>query len=132
MTEGKNKSSSLTLLYDTIRWEEKAIYEAAKKKGIEINKIDCKDIILDLNTFTSEYTNRTIIQRCVSYFKNLHSTAALEGLGANVINPLNTNVSCGNKLFTHMLLKKKGIPTPSFFTQFCPFSIRKFRIPCYY
>jgi len=78
VTEGKNTSSSLTLLYDTIRWEEKAIYEAAKKKGIEIKKIDCKDIVLDLNTFSSEYTNRTIIQRCVSYFKNLHSTAALE------------------------------------------------------
>jgi [lysine-biosynthesis-protein LysW]--L-2-aminoadipate ligase len=80
VTEGKNTSSSLTLLYDTIRWEEKAIYEAAKKKGIEIKKIDCKDIVLDLNTFSSEYTNQTIIQRCVSYFKNLHSTAALEGL----------------------------------------------------
>jgi len=39
VTEGKNTSSSLTLLYDTIRWEEKAIYEAAKKKGIEIKKI---------------------------------------------------------------------------------------------
>jgi len=118
VTEGKNKSSSLTLLYDTIRWEEKAIYEAAKKKGIEISKIDCKDIILDLNTFSSEYNNQTIIQRCVSYFKNLHSTAALEGLGANVINPLNTNVTCGNKLFTHMLLKKKGIPTPKVITAF--------------
>ncbi len=120
MTEGKNTSSSLTLLYDTIRWEEKAIYESAKKKGIEIKKIDCKDIVLDLNTPSSEYTNRTIIQRCVSYFKNLHSTAALEGLGANVINPLNTNVTCGNKLFTHMLLQKKGIRTPKVITAFSP------------
>ena len=120
MTEGRNTSSSLTLLYDTIRWEEKAIYEAARKKGIEIKKIDCKDIVLDLNTLSCEYTNQTIIQRCVSYFKNLHSTAALEGLGANVINPLNTAVTCGNKLFTHMLLQKKGIRTPKVITAFSP------------
>ena len=40
MTEGKNTSSSLTLLYDNIRWEEKAIYEDGKKKVIEIKKID--------------------------------------------------------------------------------------------
>lgn len=117
MTEGKT-SSSLTLLYDTIRWEEKAIYEAAKKKGIEIKKIDCKDLVLDLNTLNSEYDNQIIIQRCVSYFKSLHSTAALEGLGAKVINPLTTAIICGNKLFTHMLIQKKGIRTPKVITAF--------------
>ena len=117
MTEGKT-SSSLTLLYDTIRWEEKAIYEAAKKKGIEIKKIDCKDLILDLNILNSEFNNQIIIQRCVSYFKSLHSTAALEGLGAKVINPLDTAIICGNKLFTHMLIQKKGIRTPKVITAF--------------
>jgi [lysine-biosynthesis-protein LysW]---L-2-aminoadipate ligase len=117
VTEGKT-SSSLTLLYDTIRWEEKAIYEAAKKKGIEIKKIDCKDLVLDLNTLNSEYDNQIIIQRCVSYFKSLHSTAALEGLGAKVINPLTTAIICGNKLFTHMLIQKKGIRTPKVITAF--------------
>jgi len=117
VTEGKT-SSSLTLLYDTIRWEEKAIYEAAKKKGIEIKKIDCKDLVLNLNTSHSEYINQVIIQRCVSYFKSLHSTAALEGLGAKVINPLTTAIICGNKLFTHMLIQKKGIRTPKVITAF--------------
>ena len=42
----------------------------------------------------------------------MHSTAALEGLGVNVINCLNTGIFAGNKLFTHMLLKKHGVPTP--------------------
>jgi [lysine-biosynthesis-protein LysW]--L-2-aminoadipate ligase len=117
VTEGKI-SSSLTLLYDTIRWEEKAIYEAAKKKGIELKKIDCKDLVIDLNTSNSEFSNQIIIQRCVSYFKSLHSTAALEGLGAKVINPLNTAINCGNKLFTHMLMNKNGIKTPKVLTAF--------------
>jgi [lysine-biosynthesis-protein LysW]---L-2-aminoadipate ligase len=36
----KNIESSLTILYDTIRWEEKALYEAAKKRGIKVNRID--------------------------------------------------------------------------------------------
>jgi [lysine-biosynthesis-protein LysW]--L-2-aminoadipate ligase len=53
-----------------------------------------------------------VIQRCVSYYRNLHSTAALEGLGVKVINCLNTGIFAGNKLFTHMLLKKFGVPTP--------------------
>jgi [lysine-biosynthesis-protein LysW]--L-2-aminoadipate ligase len=42
----------------------------------------------------------------------LHSTAALEGMGANVINSLHCGIYAGNKLFTHMLLQKVGIPTP--------------------
>jgi [lysine-biosynthesis-protein LysW]--L-2-aminoadipate ligase len=33
-------------------------------------------------------------------------------MGVNVINCLNTGIFAGNKLFTHMLLKKNGVPTP--------------------
>ena len=40
----------------------------------------------------------------MSYFNNLHSTAAIEGLGGRVINSLHTAIFCGNKLFTHMEL----------------------------
>lgn len=115
MTERKN-TTSLILLYDNIRWEEKAIYESARKRGIDITNVDCKDLILELDG--PSYSNKIIIQRCVSYFKSLHSTAALEGLGASVINPLNTSIVCGNKLFTHMKLKNAGIKTPKVITTF--------------
>jgi [lysine-biosynthesis-protein LysW]---L-2-aminoadipate ligase len=105
--------SSLTILYDTIRWEEKALYEAAKKKGIEVNKIDCKYLSIDLNQAEgSPYKNSIIIQRCVSYYRSIHSTSALEGLGANIVNSLQTATTCGNKLFAHMELQRAGIKTP--------------------
>lgn len=113
MKQEKNIESSLTILYDTIRWEEKALYEAAKKRGIKVNRIDCKSLFIDLNQAEeSPYKDTVIIQRCVSYFKSVHSTAALEGLGAKVINSLHTATSCGNKLFAHMELQKAGIKTP--------------------
>jgi [lysine-biosynthesis-protein LysW]---L-2-aminoadipate ligase len=110
--EKMTSSSSLTILYDTIRWEEKALYEAAKKKGVHVTNVDCKNLFIDLNKKNSEFSKKTIIQRCVSYFKSLHSTAALEGLGAYVINSLDTATLCGNKLFTHMVLQNAGIETP--------------------
>ena len=100
----------VTILYDTIRWEEKALLEAGKKKNINIQMVDCKKLALDLEKKPEDYG--VVIQRCVSYYRNLHSTAALEGLGVKVINCLNTGVFAGNKLFTHMLLKKFGVPTP--------------------
>ena len=103
-------SPDVTILYDTIRWEEKALLEAGKKKNINIQMVDCKNLAIDLEKKPEDYG--PVIQRCVSYYRNLHSTAALEGMGVNVINCLNTGIFAGNKLFTHMLLKKYGVPTP--------------------
>ncbi len=103
-------SSGLSILYDTIRWEEKALFDAAKKKGIDAKMVDCKSLSINLDKTQENYG--TAIQRCVSYYRSLHSTAALEGKGVNVINSLNTSIFAGNKLFTHMLLVKNGIPTP--------------------
>lgn len=108
--------SSLVFLYDLIRWEEKALYESAKKKGIDSTLLDCKDLSINLNS--RNFMDTVILQRCVSYFKNLHSTAALEGLGARVINNLYTAVICGNKLFSHMELVKNGIKTPEAYLSF--------------
>jgi [lysine-biosynthesis-protein LysW]---L-2-aminoadipate ligase len=103
---------SLILLYDNIRWEEKALYEAAKKKGITIQNVDCKSLAIDLNEKNSKYREQVVLQRSISYFKNVHSTAALQGLGAHVINPLYSAIICGNKMYAHMELEKAGIKTP--------------------
>ncbi|MEM3064492.1 MAG: lysine biosynthesis protein LysX [Candidatus Nitrosotenuis sp.] len=102
-------SPPITVLYDTIRPEEKALADAASKKGINLQMVDCKNLILDLD---KKAPYDTVLQRCVSYYRNLHSTAALEGMGAQVINSLHCGIYAGNKLFTHMLLQKAGIKTP--------------------
>ena len=107
-------SPGITVLYDTIRWEEKALLEAGRKKGIDVRMQDCKKVALDLNgdgAGPGEYGG-AVLQRCVSYYRNVHSTAALEGLGVRVINCLRTGVFAGNKLFAHMLLRGAGVPTP--------------------
>ena len=92
--------------------------------------VNCKKLAIDLEKKPDDYG--VVIQRCVSYYRNLHSTAALEGLGVKVINCLNTGVFAGNKLFTHMLLKKFGVPTPGcnscFFKRRSFGSIRNTRI----
>ncbi len=104
--------NSLIILYDNIRWEEKTLYEAAKKKGVNVENLDCKNLVVDLNDRRSKYKGQMVLQRSVSYFKNIHSTAALEGLGARVINSLNAAILCGNKMYAHMELEKAGVRTP--------------------
>lgn len=103
--------NTLAILYDTIRWEEKALYEAAKKKGVSVENVDIKGLRVRLDG-QSDFKDKVVLQRSVSYFKSLHATAALEGLGAKVINPLKVAGITGNKLFAHMELEKAGVRTP--------------------
>ncbi len=56
--------------------------------------------------------DHVILQRCVSYFRNLHSTAALEYSGHRVVNNFRSALICGNKLFCTLELIKGKIPTP--------------------
>ncbi len=104
-------TTTITALYDTIRLEEKLLIESAKKNEINLEMVDCKKLSVDLNEKKS--FDSPVLQRCVSYYRNLHSTAAIEGQGVRVVNCLNTGIFAGNKLFTHMLLQKSGVPTPN-------------------
>lgn len=117
--KGNNKKTSFFILYDQLRWEEKSLIEAAKKKDIKLEVINCRENPIDLDKDEFTYCDDIILQRCVSYYNNLHSTAAFEGLGAKMINSLYTAIMCGNKLFTHMELAKSGIAIPK---AFCAFS----------
>lgn len=109
--------NTLAILYDTIRWEEKALLEAARKKGVSVENVDVKGLRLRLDGH-SDFEGKVMLQRSVSYFKSLHATAALEGLGAKVINPLKVAGITGNKLFAHMELEKAGVRTPKAITAF--------------
>lgn len=111
-------SPSLTILYDNIRWEEKALYESAIKRGINVENLDCRSLFIELNSKHSVYQHKIVIQRCVSYFKSIHSTAVLEGLGALVVNPLDTAATCGNKLLAHMNLVNADVKTPKAISAF--------------
>ena len=103
-------TTTITALYDTIRLEEKLLIESAKKNDINLEMVDCKKLFVDLND--KKNFDGPVLQRCVSYYRNLHSTAAIEGQGPKGVNCLNTGIFAGNKLFTHMLLQKAGVPTP--------------------
>jgi [lysine-biosynthesis-protein LysW]--L-2-aminoadipate ligase len=117
--KGNTNKPSFFILYDQLRWEEKSLIEAAQKKDIKLQVINCRENSIQLDEDRSNYRDDIILQRCVSYYNNLHSTAAFEGLGAKVINSLHTAIMCGNKLFTHMELSKSDIAIPK---AFCAFS----------
>lgn len=103
------------MVYDLVRLEEKSIIQAAKKRSdVELKTFDSKDLHFDLSEMArpEETFGRVVLQRCASYFRNLHLTAVLEGKGLRVVNDLNSALITGNKLFMTMSLVKSGVPTP--------------------
>jgi [lysine-biosynthesis-protein LysW]--L-2-aminoadipate ligase len=118
---------TISVVYDQVRWEEKAILEAARSRGIPINMIDAKTAFFNL---TGEELNSidfgdVVLQRCVSFFRNLHITAILELKGYSVVNSHKVTSICGNKLLTSLFLSRAGIPTPKTYVAFTPESALK-------
>jgi [lysine-biosynthesis-protein LysW]--L-2-aminoadipate ligase len=111
-TGASEPTQSFSLLYDTVRWEEKAIVGAAEKRGVRANLVDSKEISIDVAPRKRSFEDSVVLQRCVSYFRNVHSTAALEAAGHRVVNSFSCAWVCGNKLFVTLELVKHKIPTP--------------------
>lgn len=103
------------LVYDRIRWEEKALIDASRKLGLNLKPIDSKEIYLSTSESFGKIREEfgdLIIQRCISYFRGLHITAVIESFDLQVINSFHVSLMCGNKLFTTLALIKAGVPVP--------------------
>jgi [lysine-biosynthesis-protein LysW]--L-2-aminoadipate ligase len=107
----------LTIIYDKVRFEEKALYEKAQNRGIKVQIVDGKTISVNTESEQRDLgLGDVIMQRSVSHYRGLYMTACLEFLGYTVINKFQVGETCGNKLLTSLVLAKNKIPTPR--TQF--------------
>ncbi|TVP40634.1 RimK family alpha-L-glutamate ligase [Candidatus Nitrosocosmicus arcticus] len=110
----------LDILFDKLRFEEKALYNTAIKKGIDVRLVDSRNIIIDTDDLDSnefEFGD-ILLQRSISYFRGQFLTYCLEMCGYNVINSSRIGEVCGNKLLTSMILKKNKIQTPKSYFSF--------------
>lgn len=105
------------IIYDKVRFEEKALYDKAVEKGLKARLVDAKDIVVSTDSKRRDFDlGDVIMQRSVSHYRGLYLTACLEFLDFPVINKFAVAETCGNKLVTSLALAKNSIPTPK--TQF--------------
>ncbi len=110
---------TIGLVYDQLRPDERLIIDAAKKENIRLS-------LFDTNQMTFEVTGvhegvgaaDVLLQRCISYFRSVHATAALESYGKIVVNSHKAATTCGNKLLASIKLVQAKIPTPRTFLAF--------------
>ena len=109
----------ICIVFDRLRTEEKLLQKKAEELGYETSMIDAKITSFDTDSKVEDYEfGDVVLERCVSYYRGLHFTACLEFMDIPVINNFDVANTCGNKMITSMLLKKKNIPTPKTYFSF--------------
>ena len=110
----------LDILFDKLRFEEKALYNTAIKKGLDVRLVDSRNIILSTDDLKSDRRDFSdiLLQRSISHFRGQFLTYSLELCGYNVLNNSKIGEVCGNKLLTSLILEKNNIPTPKSFFSF--------------
>jgi [lysine-biosynthesis-protein LysW]--L-2-aminoadipate ligase len=104
----------LCIIYDKVRFEEKALYDKVVKRGLKARMVDAKSITISTDADRKDFElGDIILQRSISYFRGLYLTACLEFLGYNVVNEFKVGEICGNKLMTSLVLARSKVPTPN-------------------
>ena len=101
----------LSITFDRLRWEEKALGEAAASAGLEVSLIDVKGLVFEVPRKRPEF-GEVVLQRCISHHRSSLLTLMLEGAGLKVINNFSVGETCSNKLATSIALARAGVPTP--------------------
>jgi [lysine-biosynthesis-protein LysW]--L-2-aminoadipate ligase len=107
------------IVFDRVRLEEKMLEQKAIELGHDTKMIDAKTTQFTTESKKSDYDfGDVVLERCVSYFRGLHFTVALEFLDIPVLNRTEVANNCGNKMITSLLLKKHNVPTPKTYFSF--------------
>lgn len=110
---------TITMVYDQLRPEERMLLQSAEKLGVDLTPLSASELTVEVSSREKpSEIGDAVLQRCVSYFRNLHLTAALEAKGIPVVNSFNSTLTCGNKLFVTLALMKAGVPTPKTYVAF--------------
>jgi [lysine-biosynthesis-protein LysW]---L-2-aminoadipate ligase len=110
---------NIGLVYDQLRPDERLIIEAAKRDHVSLSLFDTNQMSFEVTGPGNGVDEADVLlQRCMSYFRSVHATAALESYGKIVVNSHAVATTCGNKLLASIRLFQAKIPTPRTFLAF--------------
>jgi [lysine-biosynthesis-protein LysW]--L-2-aminoadipate ligase len=101
----------VSIAFDRLRWEEKALSDAGQAIGLGASLVDVKGLVFHVPRRNSELGD-AVLNRCISHYRSLLLSRTLEGAGLSVINKNSVAEVCSNKLATTIALSNAGVPTP--------------------
>ena len=108
------------VLYSRVRVEEKWIFQALEKRGIDFDRLDDRTIHFDLESSAQWTQYDAVIERSLSYNSGLYALRILNAFDVTTINTAAVAEACGDKLTTSTLLTRAGLPQPRNMVAFTP------------
>lgn len=99
---------NLGMIFSRIRLEEKLLIKEAKRRGMNLKRIDSRKLIFDLN---STFDLDVLLERDVSHSRALYALNLFENSGITTINSFQTARICGDKVATSKALWDNNVPT---------------------
>ncbi|HSL31014.1 MAG TPA: lysine biosynthesis protein LysX [Anaerolineales bacterium] len=113
-------SLKIGVLYSRVRVEEKWIFGALEKRGIDYDRLDDRMIHFDLSDPAPWQQYGAVLERSISYNSGLYALRLLNAFGVPTVNSAEVAETCGDKLITSAALARDGIPQPRNATAFTP------------
>ncbi len=107
------------ILHSLIRKDEKMIFEALRRRGVDFELIDDRKVIFDLHTNGFRRFD-VVLERCINHSRALYALHILNDWGVRTVNTAEVAEVCGNKLLTSSALIRHGVPTPRVKIAFTP------------
>ncbi len=107
------------ILHSLIRKDEKMIFEALRRRGVDFELIDDRKVIFDLHTNGFRRFD-VVLERCINHSRALYALHILNDWGVRTVNTAEVAEVCGNKLLTSSALIRHGVPTPHVKIAFTP------------
>lgn len=114
------KRLKIGVLFSRVRVEEKWIFAAMEKRGIDYERLDDRTISFDLDNPSKWQTLDAVLERSISYNSGLYALRTLNAFGVPTVNTAMVAEICGDKLTTSVMLAKAGVSQPHNVVAFTP------------
>ena len=100
----------IAILCSRVRVEERLLFAAFEKLGIEAIRLDEREIAARIGEFTPEVD--IVLERSVSTSAGLVALQLFEAAGVPTVNTYRTATICSDKLATSLALARHNVPQP--------------------
>ncbi|MEJ5226137.1 MAG: lysine biosynthesis protein LysX [Anaerolineales bacterium] len=114
------KRLRIGVLYSRVRVEEKWIFGAMEKRGLDYERLDDRAISFDLENPAPWRAFDAVLERSISYISGLYALRMLNAFGVPTVNTAAVAEVCGDKLTTSAMLARAGLPQPRNAAAFSP------------
>lgn len=108
------------VLFSRVRVEEKWIFGALEKQGLDYDRLDDRTIHFDLSNPAPWVQYAAVLERSISYTSGLYALRVLNAWGVPTVNTAGVAEACGDKLITSALLNRHAVPQPRNAIAFTP------------